>query len=135
MPNYKWKCSACDKTNDEGTDNCAYCKCPSEISAEELEEWKKYGRFRPQDPTISGLPQYGRSRPRFLPVAPCSSCTLLMYVRDDECPRCGHIQSPIEKKAQIKYSRGRGDFDYRHFFLFWLALIIFIFCLLYFNYI
>ena len=37
MINYRWTCSACEKSNTEGTSNCVHCGCPAETDSHIVE--------------------------------------------------------------------------------------------------
>lgn len=107
-PSYRWTCGACEAGNPAGNSSCEACGCPAYATKAILNEWKEYGRIRPQKPSIMptpGLtflfgPLLGRTDSLAEPVAYCHSCSLMMHLRDDECPHCGYTHSPPEKTFQ-----------------------------------
>lgn len=124
VPEYSWKCFSCNAANKAASNSCTQCKCPSNISTRELEEWNKNGHFRPQEPTIFFSLQHGRERSIFLESAPCANCGWLMYVRDDECPKCAHIHDSEEKNKQRNHSKAFKAKGLKFGIIFWSAFVI-----------
>ena len=41
MPSYAWRCSACSRVNAGGTNRCALCMCPAEVTLAQAEGYRK----------------------------------------------------------------------------------------------
>lgn len=40
MINYRWACTACEKSNEAGSANCVHCGCPAETSSHVIDLYK-----------------------------------------------------------------------------------------------
>lgn len=138
-PSYEWACGACESSNSAGISLCQSCGCPALANRALLDEWRLHGRVRPRkpsiapDPLISLItnPLLGRVHTLTEPVAYCARCALMMYLQDEDCPHCGYVHSPPEKKYQRQHAADYTGRGVRHGIRYWFFFFVFVFGALY----
>jgi hypothetical protein len=98
MPNYEWRCLACNGLNISTGEHCGHCGCPANVSAIEVKQWRTEGKLAPNYPIASRSLQSMNK-----PVAPCAACGLMMYVKDRECPHCHSVPTVDQRNIQLEY--------------------------------
>lgn len=95
---YRWKCSACDTTNEPNHEFCKACECPAVADREVLDQWRHSNEL---GPTILTTEQLDLNNITQL-IYPCNYCHQDMYVSDSVCPYCHTEMKPGERSAKYK---------------------------------